>query len=164
MRRRSAQNLRNVIRNGIPAAGMPAFDLPAATLDALAAMIVVPQCIGCQKHRARGPGGRQRVLLREGTMRVLPYGVWRRLADRSRSIECRARHDRRRDSRGIAEPDKRIAPGYGLVAVRLRNGQTLRGFARSRTSFDLALQDLKGVFHPLSLDRSFGHHGRESIA
>ena len=50
------------------------------------------------------------------------------------------------------QPDAKIAPGYGLVSVRLRNGQTLRGFARSRTSFDLALQDLKGSLHPLSLD------------
>src|ERR671930_176401 len=40
VRARSAQSLRNVIRNGIPAAGMPAFDLPADMLDALAAMIV----------------------------------------------------------------------------------------------------------------------------
>src|SRR5690349_6469707 len=40
VRRQSAQNLRNIIRNGIPAAGMPAFDLPAATLDGLAAMIL----------------------------------------------------------------------------------------------------------------------------
>ena len=56
----------------------------------------------------------------------------------------------------LLEPDKRIAPGYGLVAVRLRNGQTLRGFARSRTSFDVALQDLTGVFHTLSLDEVSG--------
>jgi mono/diheme cytochrome c family protein len=32
VRRRSAQSLRNVIRNGIPTAGMPAFDLPANTI------------------------------------------------------------------------------------------------------------------------------------
>lgn len=40
VRRRSAQSVRNVIRNGIPAAGMPGFDLPAGTLDALATLIV----------------------------------------------------------------------------------------------------------------------------
>ena len=53
----------------------------------------------------------------------------------------------------LLQPDARIAPGYELVTVRLRDGKTLRGFARSRTSFDLALQDLKGVIHPLSLDQ-----------
>jgi PQQ-dependent dehydrogenase (methanol/ethanol family) len=37
--------------------------------------------------------------------------------------------------------------------VHLRDGETLRGFARSRTNFDIQLQDLEGVFHPLSLDQ-----------
>jgi PQQ-dependent dehydrogenase (methanol/ethanol family) len=37
--------------------------------------------------------------------------------------------------------------------VHLRDGQTLRGFARSRTNFDIQLQDLKGAFHPLSLEQ-----------
>src|SRR5438093_11219335 len=39
VRARPAQSLRGVIRNGIPSAGMPAFDLPADTIDALATMI-----------------------------------------------------------------------------------------------------------------------------
>src|SRR5262245_16423398 len=39
VRRRSIQSLRNLIRNGIPAAGMPAFDLKAEALDALVAFI-----------------------------------------------------------------------------------------------------------------------------
>jgi PQQ-dependent dehydrogenase (methanol/ethanol family) len=52
----------------------------------------------------------------------------------------------------LLQPDARIAPGYGLVSVRLRDGRTLRGFARSRSSFDLAIQDLTGAFHTLSLD------------
>jgi glucose dehydrogenase len=38
------------------------------------------------------------------------------------------------------------------VSARLRDGRTLRGFARSRSTFDVAIQDLTGVFHPLSLD------------
>ena len=37
--RRSAQNLRNVIVTGIPAAGMPAFPLPEGTLNALVALV-----------------------------------------------------------------------------------------------------------------------------
>src|SRR6266576_3568212 len=39
VRRRSVQNLRNVILRGIPAAGMPPFQLPDATLDALVALV-----------------------------------------------------------------------------------------------------------------------------
>ena len=40
VRRRTALSLRNVIVRGIPSAGMPAFDLPAPTVEALAALVV----------------------------------------------------------------------------------------------------------------------------
>src|SRR5262249_37659760 len=53
----------------------------------------------------------------------------------------------------LLQPAARIAPGYALATVRLRDGRTLRGFVRSRTRFDIQLQDLKGAFHPVSLDR-----------
>ena len=59
--------------------------------------------------------------------------------------------DQLRDA--LVTPSSRIAPGYGVVVAQLHDGQTVRGFARSRTSFDIALQDLKGGFHPLSLDQ-----------
>src|SRR5947207_12391621 len=39
VRRRSMQNLRSVILKGIPAAGMPPFDLPGSTVDALATLV-----------------------------------------------------------------------------------------------------------------------------
>ena len=39
VRRRSAASARNVIQKGVPAAGMPGFDLPAATLDQLVALV-----------------------------------------------------------------------------------------------------------------------------
>src|SRR5689334_21838467 len=39
VRARSTQSLATVIRNGIPAAGMPGFNLPAETIDALAKTI-----------------------------------------------------------------------------------------------------------------------------
>jgi PQQ-dependent dehydrogenase (methanol/ethanol family) len=152
VRRRSPQSLRNVIRNGIPGTGMPAFDLPPATLDALVTMIAglnasaakadVPgnavagrefffgkgQCAAC--HIAQGEGS--------------PIGP-----DLSH-VALDMTVAELRDS--LLQPDKRIASGYGLVTVSLRNGSTLTGFARSRNSFDLALQDLVGVLHPLTMD------------
>ena len=39
LRTRSVQQLRDIIQKGIPGTGMPAFDLPAAELDALAALV-----------------------------------------------------------------------------------------------------------------------------
>src|SRR5688572_5491688 len=152
VRARSAQSLRTVIRNGVPAAGMPAFDLPADTIDALATMIaswnaiaakaVVAgdaaagrqffagkgQCVSC--HMAQGEGS----------------AIGPDLSDVALTLTVADIRD------ALLNPNARIAPGYGVVSVRLRDGRTLRGFARSRGSFDLAVQDLAGTFHTLSLD------------
>jgi putative heme-binding domain-containing protein len=49
----------------------------------------------------------------------------------------------------LAHPDRSITPGYQLVTVSLRNGSSVRGFARGRTNFDIQLQDLNGNFHLL---------------
>jgi PQQ-dependent dehydrogenase (methanol/ethanol family) len=52
-------------------------------------------------------------------------------------------------NQSLQEPDARIAQGYGLVQVKLRNGTQLRGFARSQGSHDLQLQTLDGQLHLL---------------
>jgi PQQ-dependent dehydrogenase (methanol/ethanol family) len=152
-RRRSVQNLRNVIRNGIPKAGMPAFELPDPTLDALANLVAslnasaaeadVPgdRAAGKQFFYGKGQCGSCHLINGDGS----PIGP-----DLS-SIAKEMTVDQIREA--LLQPDERIAPGYRLVTVHRRDGQTLRGFARSRTTYDLALQDLKGVFHPLSIDQ-----------
>ena len=48
-------SLRNVITRGIPAAGMPGFDLPAPTLDALVALVV---SLNASAAEANLPGDR----------------------------------------------------------------------------------------------------------
>src|SRR5436190_3210997 len=152
VRGRSAQGLRHVIRNGIPAAGMPAFDLPAETLDAIATMIVslnavaatanVPGDVsaGWEFFFGKGQCGSCHLVQGEGS----PIGP--ELSDIGLALTV----DEIREA--LLNPDARIAPGYGVVSLRLRNGQTLRGFARSRSSFDIAVQDLTGGFHAVSLD------------
>jgi PQQ-dependent dehydrogenase (methanol/ethanol family) len=54
----------------------------------------------------------------------------------------------------LTDPSARIAPGYSVVNVTLNNGQTLRGFARSRGSHDLQLQTPDGAMHLLT-DREY---------
>jgi PQQ-dependent dehydrogenase (methanol/ethanol family) len=131
---------------------MPAFDLPTDTIDALATMIeswnaiaakaTVPgdaaagrqffvgkgQCVSC--HLAQGEGS----------------AIGPDLSDVALTLTVAEIRE------SLLNPNARIAPGYGLVAVRLRDGRTLRGFARNRSSFDLALQALTGAFHTVSLD------------
>jgi PQQ-dependent dehydrogenase (methanol/ethanol family) len=139
--------MRDLIRKGVPASGMPAFDLPPQELDALAALVrslnsppaksivrgdtsagelfffLKGQCASC--HMISGSGAAIGPDLSNvgGEMTV---------------DEVQAK---------LANPSSRITPGYELASVQLGNGKTIRGFVRNRTNFDIRLQDLTGQFH-----------------
>src|SRR5713101_5230602 len=153
VRRRSIQKLRNLIHNGIPAAGMPPFDLPSGTLDALAALVAslnspaaesaVPGDPTAGKEFFFGIGGCASCHMVSGG--GSPMGPDLSNVGREMTV------DQIREA--LLEPDAKITPGYELLTVHLRDARTLRGFARSRNNFDIQLQDLKGVFHSLALDQ-----------
>lgn len=153
VRRRSVQSLRNVIRNGIPAAGMPAFDLPPGTLDALASLVASLNASAAESAVSGDGAAGKEFFFGQGQCASchMVYGDGSPIGPDLSNLAHDMTVDEIRQS--LLEPDRRIAPGYGMVTVHLRDGQTLRGFARTRTSFDLVLQDLKGVVHPLSLDQ-----------
>ena len=153
LRRRSTQSLRNVIVRGIPAAGMPGFDLPAPTLDGLVALVV---SLNASAAEAKVPGDRtagsgfffgkgQCSTCHMVSGRGAPVGP-----DLS-NVAGELTVDQLRDA--VLTPSSRIVPGYALVSLALQNGSTLRGFARNRTAFEIAVQDLKGGLHPLSLNQ-----------
>jgi PQQ-dependent dehydrogenase (methanol/ethanol family) len=52
----------------------------------------------------------------------------------------------------LRQPDAHIAAGYTVVEVTLRNGSTLRGFARNQGAHDLQLQTFDGQLHLLLED------------
>ncbi|MBS1810556.1 MAG: PQQ-dependent dehydrogenase, methanol/ethanol family [Acidobacteria bacterium] len=148
-RRRTANELSEVIRNGIPANGMPAFRLqerelqelitflrsrsaPAAE-NAAAGNVAAGEtfffgkgnCFSC--HMIQGRGGLTGPDLSElGLERTLP------------EIE-----------QSLRSPGAQIRNGFRLVSLRLHNGQRLRGFARNESNYDLQLQSLDGKFHLL---------------
>jgi len=152
VRARSVQSLRNVIRNGIPAAGMPAFDLPADTLDALASMVASLNDVAAKRSVPGDVAAGRRFFFGKGNCASchLVNGEGSPVGPDLSDIALRLTVDQVREA--LQNPDARIAPGYGLVSVRLRNGNTLRGFARSRSTFNVVIQDLTGAFHSLSLD------------
>src|SRR5919198_5393993 len=152
LRGRSPQSLRNVIRNGIPAAGMPAFDLPADTLDALATMIGSLNAVAAKSNVPGDVAAGKQFFFGKGQCVSchLVHGEGSPIGPDLSDIGLELTVDEIREA--LLDPDARIAPGYGVVSVRLRNGRTLRGFARSRSSFDVAVQDLTGAFHAVSLD------------
>jgi PQQ-dependent dehydrogenase (methanol/ethanol family) len=148
-RRRSAADLGELIRKGIPAAGMPAFQLPERELQELIAFVrsrSVPafesappgdvaagaafffgkgNCSSC--HMVKGQGELLGPDLSE-------LGVERTLPEIEQSLRA---------------PGARLTPGFKLVSVRLHDGRRLRGFAKNESNYDLQLQSLDGTFHLL---------------
>src|SRR5262245_34050815 len=148
-RRRSADDLSELIRRGIPAGGMPAFQLPVRELQELVAFVrslSAPaiesavagdvaagaafffgkgNCSSC--HMVKGRGGLLGPDLSElAAERTLP------------EIE-----------QSLRAPGARITPGFSLVSARLRDGRAVRGFVKNESNFDLQLQGLDGKFHLL---------------
>src|SRR5580698_2554870 len=153
VRKRSIPKLRSLIRNGIPAAGMPSFDLPDDALDALATLVA---SLNSSASETAVPGDRaagEKFFAGKGQCGSchMVLGAGHPLGPDLSNVGSEMTVDQIREA--LLQPDTQITPGYELVTVHLRDGQTLRGFARSRTNFDIQLQDLSGGLHSLSLDR-----------
>src|SRR5437667_3527726 len=153
LRRRSASRLRSLIRNGIPAAGMPPFELPDNTLDALVSLVV---SLNSSASETAVPGDRsagEKFFFGKGQCGSchMVFGGGQPLGPDLSDVGKQLTVDQIREA--LLHPDAEITQGYELVTVHLRNGQTLRGFARNRTNFDIQLQDLAGGLHSLSLNQ-----------
>ena len=153
LKRKSPAAVRNIILKGVPAAGMPAFNLPPETVDALVKMVGelnavaadagIPgdavagraffagagKCSSC--HMASGQGA----------------AIGPDLSNIARELTLAQLRE------ALMDPSARVAPGYGLVSLKFRDGAALRGFARSRTRFHVTVQDLQGGLRPVSMDQ-----------
>lgn len=146
---RSTPQLRAVIREGISGRGMPPFDLPGKDLDALAEFLhsMQGQAAGTSPRGDVGAG--ERFFFGKGKCSAChmvaskgsPIGPdlsnvgSEKTPDEIASI--------------LKDPSASITPGYEMVAVTLKNGKTVRGFARNRNNFDIRVEDLEGNLHLL---------------
>lgn len=144
---RSVRSLRELIKLGVPGTGMPAFDLPDKDLDALAEFVhalnwqasgtSVPgdPAAGEQFFFGKGKCSSCHMVSGQGS----PIGPdLSNLGNEMTLGEIRAK---------LLEPAAQVTSGYQLVTVILRDGKTVRGFARNRTNFDIRVEDLQGKFH-----------------
>ena len=142
------QALRDLIRKGIPEAGMPATPLPTTQVDAIIGHLALLRasaadhpapgdvaageeffngkgnCSGC--HIVRGRGG------------VLGPD----LSDLARQ--------RKLGQIETALNTPGSSSSYRSVSVRMRNGQHVRGLLKYEDSLDLGVQGLEGTFHSIS--------------
>ena len=147
---RSDSALAQIINNGIPSAGMPAF----STLDASTsrALIRYLRFLQGKTGSAASPGNPQ-------NGKVIFFG-------RARCSECHlaaggggfiapdlSSYGRSRPAEelrdAIVKPGQPSNASWGTVIVATRSGQTLTGVPRNEDNFSLQLQSLDGTFHLL---------------
>src|SRR6185436_16781282 len=131
VRRRSNLSVRNLIRKGIPAAGMPGFDLPDSMLDALAALVA---SLNSSAAESNVPGDRaagKEFFFGKGQCASchMVSGAGKPIGPDLSNLGREMMVDQIREA--LLQPDAKIANGYGLVTVQLRDGQALRGFTRN---------------------------------
>src|ERR1700737_2079720 len=147
LRDRAVQEMRDLIRKGAPASGMPAFDLPPQQLDALVALVRSLNAPPAESSVRGDPTAGESFFFGKGKcvschmVSGTGAAIGPDLSNVGRELsvhEIRAK---------LANPNSRITPGYELASVQVGNGKSIRGFVRNRSNFDMRLQDLTGQFH-----------------
>jgi alcohol dehydrogenase (cytochrome c) len=144
-RTRADRNIHDLIRNGIPDAGMPAFPLPEPELQALAGFVISLRApaalnpaagnVAAGEHYFRGEGGCLKCHMLSGAGGILGPDLTNLANERTvAQIE-----------KALRSPGALKASGYHPVTVRLRAGGTLTGMAKNESDYDLQLQTADGV-------------------
>jgi PQQ-dependent dehydrogenase (methanol/ethanol family) len=152
LRGRSLSWLRRVIRDGVPEGGMPAFKLPEGELEALATLV---HSLNSPAAESNVPGDRvagEQYFFGKGQCATchMVYGKGSAAGPDLSNLSHELSVADIRTS--LLQPSASLTPGYQTVTVRLRDGKAVRGFARSRSNFEIVVQDLKGQFHMLQND------------
>ena len=159
----SRQEVRDLIRKGLPETGMPAFPLAEAELDSIAGYFLTLKtpaaapsatagdtaagerfftgkggCAGC--HMVRGLGG------------ILGPDLSNVGRERTAAQMEQALRDPGAVQANPGRGGRGVPPSYRAVTVRLRNGQSIRGLAKNESAFDLQLLGVDGKLHLLRKD------------
>ena len=155
LRTRTAAEIAALIRNGTPG-GMPAFPLPEDQLSQIAGYVHSLNATAFEAQPDGDPAAGETFFFGKGKCGSCHTVTGRGWAPGSADsggpdLSGIARQLTLAElEQALTDPAARIAPGYGLVSVILKNGSTLQGFARNRGSHDLQLQTLDGKLHLLT--------------
>ena len=145
-------DLRTLIQNGIPDAGMPAFPLDAGELDAITDYVALLKAPAAD-HPASGdaPAG-ERFFTGQGKCASC-HMVGGKGGVLGPDLSNLARERRTRQiERALETPGADPNSSFKTVSVRLRDGRVIRGFAKYESLFDVGLHSLDGEYHSLSRD------------
>src|SRR5258708_7521709 len=162
LRSRPENELRDLIRNGT-SRGMPPFALPETELQSLARFIRSLDPPDDQGKQAGDAGAGERFFFGKGQCGSCHMVKGRGTAN-GPDLSNIARQLKSSDlSQSLDDPSARIATGWSVVNAKLRDGRTLRGFARSQGMHDLQLQTFDGRLH-LLIDTEYREVSREKAS
>ncbi|PYU46258.1 MAG: pyrrolo-quinoline quinone [Acidobacteria bacterium] len=143
----SVQDLQDLIRKGVPGSGMPPFDLPPQELDSLVVLVRSLNAPSAESTVGGDATAGESFFFGKGQCASchMISGAGAAIGPDLSNVVREMTVDEIQAK--LVNPNSRIAPGYELATAQLRNGNTVRGFARNRSNFDILLQDLTGQFH-----------------
>jgi alcohol dehydrogenase (cytochrome c) len=156
----SREALRQLIRNGLPDLGMPAFAMPDAELDALAAYVEFLKAPAIDHPAAGDPVAGERFFTGTGNCANCHMvrgagGIFgpdlsnlardRKTAQIQDALKEPASHGR---PAGVSGREPRQS--FRSVSVRMRDGRTVDGLAKYESPFDLGLQTRDGAFRSMA--------------
>jgi PQQ-dependent dehydrogenase (methanol/ethanol family) len=146
----SEQDLRDIIRSGIPSAGMPAFKLSSAAVENLIAYVHGLRAPAVENPASGDVAAGERYFFGKGNCAachtVSGRGGWigpdlSALGKRRSLSEIEG---------SLKDPSAHITPGFRVATVHLRDGSSLRGLVKNENTFDLQIQGLDGRLHLLA--------------
>ena len=152
-RKRSQEELAELIRKGIPAGGMPGFDLPDSQLQPLVAFVRSLTLPAAETPLPGDPSAGRSFFFGKGncaSCHMLDgHGGWigPDLTNLGRERTLREIEE------SLRSPGLHIQQEYRVVQAHLRDGRVIRGLARNESNYDLQLQSLDGSLHLLRSDQ-----------
>jgi putative heme-binding domain-containing protein len=145
----SSRRIESTIKNGVSRAGMPAFDLPPDDLNALTLFVASLNAPAARSAMPGDPQAGETFFFGKGECSSCHMVAGRGKAIGPDLSNLGNEKTVEEIVSALKDPSADITPGYQLVTVKLNDGRRLRGFARSRTNFDIRLEDFEGQLHLL---------------
>ena len=143
LRTRSTSEIHDIIQKGTPA-GMPPFPLPEDQLQALAVFVRSMNATAFDAQPEGDAAAGERFFFGQGQCASCHTAMGRGKAVGPDLTAIGRQVTLAELTRKLKDPDAQVSDNYAIVTVRLRDGSTVRGFARKETLHSLQLQTLEG--------------------
>jgi len=151
LRTRSLNEIHDIVQKGT-AAGMPPFPLPEDQLHALAGFIRSMNASALDAPPSGDTAAGERFFFGKGQCASCHTALGRGKSVGPDLSNAGRQFTLAELTRKVKSPNAQISAGYATVTARLRDGSTIRGFARKETLHSIQLQTLDGRLLALADD------------